>query len=83
MLFFCYCDFLICVCRTYILLVYLKTYTFFRFTQYNVDAHNTHTLTPMKTCTQTHPYEHRQIWRFSKSPLAPRRRRERRLPLNA
>jgi hypothetical protein len=27
--------------------------------------------------------EHRQIWRFSKSPLAPRRRRECRLPLNA
>jgi hypothetical protein len=56
----------------------------------------TQTLT---TRTHTHPYEytqrkpypyehlprteHRQIWRFSKSPQAPRRRRERRLPLNA
>jgi hypothetical protein len=27
--------------------------------------------------------EHQQIWRFSKSPMTPRRRRERRLPLNA
>jgi hypothetical protein len=47
------------------------------------------TRTPKNTRTQTNPYEHlrrtehRQIWRFSKSPLIPHRRREHRLPLNA
>jgi hypothetical protein len=55
---------------------------FLRFTQYNADAHNTHAHSPLHVC-KPYPYEHlrrtehRQIWRFSKSPLAPRRRQER------
>jgi hypothetical protein len=63
---------------------------FFRITQYNADAHNTHAHSPLWIhVRKLYPYEHlrrtehRQIWRFSKSPLASRRRRERRLPLNA
>jgi hypothetical protein len=63
--------------------------SFFRLTQYNADTHNTHAHSPLWIhIRKPYPYEHlrrtehRQIWRFSKSPLAPRRRRECRLPLN-
>jgi hypothetical protein len=62
---------------------------FLRITQYNTDAHNTHAHSPLWIhVRKPYPYEHLrrteqwQIWRFSKSPLAPRRWRERRLPLN-
>jgi hypothetical protein len=34
-------------------------------------------------CEHLRRTEHLQIWRLSKLPLTPRRRRERRLPLNA
>jgi hypothetical protein len=51
---------------------------------------NTHAYSPLWIrVRKPYPFEHlrrieyRLIWRFSKSPLAPRRRRERRLPLNA
>jgi hypothetical protein len=51
---------------------------------------NTHAHSPLWIhVRKPYPYEHlrrtehRQIWRFSKSQLAPNRRRERRLPLNA
>jgi hypothetical protein len=50
---------------------------FLRFTQYNADAHNTHTYSLLWIhVRKPYPYEHlrrtehRQIWRFSKSPLA-------------
>jgi hypothetical protein len=63
---------------------------FFRMAQYNADVHNTHAHSPLWIhVRKPYPYEHlwrtehRQIWRFPKSPMAPRRRRERRLPLNA
>jgi hypothetical protein len=63
---------------------------FLRFTQYNADAHNTYAHSFLWIhIRKPYPYEHlrrtehRQIWRFSKSPLAPHRRREHRLPLNA
>jgi hypothetical protein len=69
-----------------------KILQFFRMAKYNTDAHNTHvhTIIPMNI-TYTNPIpmstfeglSTRQIWRFPKSPLAPRCRRERRLPLNA
>jgi hypothetical protein len=56
---------------------------FLRFTQYNTDAHNTHAHSPLWIhVRKPYPYEHlrrtehRQIWRFSKSPLVPRRRRD-------
>jgi hypothetical protein len=62
---------------------------FLRLTQYNADAHNTHAHSSLWIYVgKPYPYEHlrrtehRQICRFSKSLLAPRRRRERRLPLN-
>jgi hypothetical protein len=54
-----------------------------------LNSQHAHTLTLMNTRTQTLPYEHlrrtehQHIWRFLKSPNVPRRRRERRLPLNA
>jgi hypothetical protein len=67
-----------------------RSTTFFRITQYNAYAHNTHAHSPIwihihKPCPYVHlrRTKHRQIWRFSKSPQAPRRRRECRLPLNA
>jgi hypothetical protein len=63
--------------------------SFFRITQYNGDAHNTHAHSPLWIHVhKPYPYEnlrmteHQQIWRFPKSPLVPHRRRECRLPLN-
>jgi hypothetical protein len=49
---------------------------FFRITQYNADAHNTHAHSPLWIHVRK-PYayehlrrtEHRQIWRFPKSPI--------------
>ena len=62
---------------------------FLRITQYNEDAHNTHAHShPMNTRTQTLPlWAPPKDWapanlKIPKSPLALRRRRERRLPLN-
>jgi hypothetical protein len=67
--------------------LFLKNYTSQH--KYNIDAHNTHTK------SQSYPYEHltkikhpaprlstHQIWIVPKLPLAPRCRREHRLPLN-
>ena len=62
---------------------------FFCETQYNADAHiHVHILTPMNARTHTLPYEHLRktepagrVLRLTKSPRAPRCRRERRLPL--
>jgi hypothetical protein len=68
---------------------WVAMHNIFLSTQYSADAH---------THIHTHPYEDtyknhtsmstyeelgRQIWRFLKSPLAPRRRRERHLRLKA
>jgi hypothetical protein len=64
--------------------------SFFTIIQYKVYAHNTHAHTPLwihvrKSYLYEHlrRTEHWQIWRFSKSPMAPRCRREHHLPLNA
>jgi hypothetical protein len=63
--------------------------SFFEKHSTNVSAHiHAHTLTPMNTYTHTLPYEHLRktepadrVLRLTKSPRAPRYRRERRLPL--
>jgi hypothetical protein len=55
---------------------------FLNYTVQRRRSQHARTLTSMNTRTQTLPYqhlqrtEHRQIWRFSKSPMAPRRRRD-------
>jgi hypothetical protein len=54
---------------------------FFRITQYNANAHNMHeTRTPMNTHK---PYLYEHLRMTEHQPMTPRRRRERRLPLNA
>jgi hypothetical protein len=61
---------------------------FLRITQYNADAHNMHSHSPLWIhIRKFYPYEHlrrtehQQIWRFPKSPMTSRVK-ERRLPLN-